>query len=366
MQLIVSKGGPESGFHGHAGRPGLVGGSAAGSGNYAPGSAPKSMLDASKPAKAMIEERRATDILREKGFQMLYEPDPRWRKGIDKIPEDSMSDHYVRREIKEAICLDIAKRADVDPEDVNNVLEAWSGSCKSMQSLSFQEAMSEELGVPLSDYQKTKLKGFHAIVDKWEAEQEWKAEATKFGEELRAEKGDQGLKLNDYNDAWKKAHPDAPDFTEIIVSSDKGPYKSDNPYDDISYVPRAKERKIARAMYESTQELLKNAPNTITLHRGIHSSKVLGDQTSGYYDLQKGTTAKYTGNSIESWSSSWDSAAYFARGGATNGVILSITIPKKSIFCTSVTGLGCFSEQEYVILGTIPGNEVFAKSVMGR
>jgi hypothetical protein len=300
-RLIVKKGSASSGNYGHAGRPGQVGGSAKGTSNLPAGKAPGTLFDESTMQNInnrFAAERTAKNIITQGAKRLSNATD-----------EDLfITNDDIRGKVKESICKDIAARAGVSQEDVDNILESWASSCQSAQSIAFQKAVSDELGVPLSKAQEQKLKDYTVGIDSF-----WH--------------------LNN-------------DFPESALElfTDDG---------------MAKQRKIARAMYESTQELLKDAPDYIMLSRGMRSDKILGDQVT-FEALQDGTNVKYKGNSVESWSASWDSATDFT--GHNGGIVLTMMVPKKAIFSTCLTGLGCLPEYEFGVLGSIPGHEAYVES----
>lgn len=66
---------------------------------------------------------------------------------------------------------------------------------------------------------------------------------------------------------------------------------------------------------------------------------------------KKGDVFDYNGNAIESWSASPNIARDFGRA-------LMMDVPVKNIVSSARTGLGCLSEGEFIILGSIPGQRV--------
>lgn len=56
---------------------------------------------------------------------------------------------------------------------------------------------------------------------------------------------------------------------------------------------------------------------------------------------------------LSSWSTNESTASDFASGEDNYGIVVSGKIPVERIFCTSVTGLGCLNEGEFVVLGDL-------------
>ncbi len=108
---------------------------------------------------------------------------------------------------------------------------------------------------------------------------------------------------------------------------------------------RSDERSFLGAMYANTQEHITKmglSPNTkIKLFRGMDMD----------FPPESGTVFKYEGNTIESWSVDSEIANGF--GNTT----ISMWVPLKNIVGTARTGFGCLHEGEFVILGSIEGNE---------
>jgi len=134
---IQSKGGPGSGNWGHRGIPGKVGGSSPRGAGYL------TIKRAGTPGVGGYDKTAAN---------VLYE-----------VTKDVGGWQYVsdvhKGAIKSNIVDDISRQAGVGKYTVNDMLKQWATTSndEDMQSLSMQEAVSEEFGVPLSDWQKDKI-----------------------------------------------------------------------------------------------------------------------------------------------------------------------------------------------------------------
>ena len=192
-------------------------------------------------------------------------------------------------------------------EEVNEAIGLWAETSNdsSKGALSLQEAASEELGIPLSDWQKRNLG--------------------------RAEN------LN-------------------LGSHDLG-----SPFD----YDRVKERAFVRTMYETTQKHLTEdlgfkPTDTIRLYRGIGPNAVrnaAGTEVGGSDILDE--VVGYKGNSMESWAFERNNAEYFA--AENMGAVVAMDVPVSNIISTYMTGYGCLLETEVVIMGSLPGQQaVFA------
>lgn len=130
--------------------------------------------------------------------------------------------------------------------------------------------------------------------------------------------------------------------------------------DDSYYNSRTKPviRRVAELMYENTQALLAETPgDSITLYRGLASNELWArafERTEG----GESEYARYSTLNVEqlplsSWSGDVSTAKEFARRGADLGaLVMGTTVPKSRIFGTPFTGLGCYAEAEFVVLGS--------------
>ena len=131
------KGGPGSGHHGHAGRPGKRGGSAPGKGQgkYGVGTDPEKGFGPGQET-ALFAEKWFTDDI----------PNRDWY-GANK---------EVRSEVKARIIQELSDRTGIAAEDVNTFIKQWSHSSndEDMRSLAIQADAAAEFGVKLSEFTK--------------------------------------------------------------------------------------------------------------------------------------------------------------------------------------------------------------------
>lgn len=202
----------------------------------------------------------------------------------------------------------------LDEADVDRALITWevTSNDNHLRALSMQEAVAEEFGVPLSDWQKIKL-----------AEQR----------ELR-----EGY-IEQYT-------PHAEKYGE-----DPASYLPENMKD---IMPRSEERAFVREMHKQTQEAFYEAGykpgDTVRLFRGVGTDK----------NVKAGEVADLNQNAMSSWTALVDPTATGFAKNATyrkqNGVVLVMDVPIESVLSTSRTGFGMFGESEFIVLGT-PGNQ---------
>lgn len=111
-----------------------------------------------------------------------------------------------------------------------------------------------------------------------------------------------------------------------------------------------------RSMYEHTQYALEEfgfgKNDVIRVYRGILTD----------VDLDEGGAYEWDGNAIESWSIDRNIAKQFSgnAGGSMRSYIITMEVPRSAIFSTARTGLGCLTEGEIVIFGSV-GHEVYVE-----
>lgn len=206
----------------------------------------------------------------------------------------TINDMKVRSAMKAQICKELSERSGIPENEVSDILHDWAVSSNHGKSLHFQKTISDEFGLPMSDFQKKRM-------------------------------ASEGIE-------WDKNSPRAD-----------------------------KERKVARAMYEYTQEKLAAGPKFITLYRGVSYDGSGGKNNSlgNWFSEAKnkggeGSVTKYRGNAIESWTSDRYVADRFSQGSVGRAV-LAMRVPRETIFATASTGLGCLTEYETIVFGNPSG-----------
>ena len=259
-------------------------------------------------------------------------------KPINKSIDDLIKG--TKREVSEGLASAIGLTEDVKfsenesdfiypHEATGRVLRVWAKSSNDhdLRSLTLQEAAAEEFGIEMSPWQKGRV----AIM-----------------RTERAQQLEEGKAVNYMNDRMT--------IDEYAFGS--------NPE------MKGNTKKVLRAMYDKTQAEFKAAGIThLDLYRGMF---IVEDHPSPLYEElarrrrnNESFTAKESfkvqgANVLESWSSNTDIADGFSGRGALGGttvggkVIGSITVrmrvPVERIVSTPGTGLGCLTEQEFVIL----------------
>ena len=228
---------------------------------------------------------------------------------------------HQRGRMKAEIVDKIAKDSGVDPERVNDIIGGWAETSNNgdMRSLSMQKAVAEELGLELSDWQKGLMNKLETRRD--EFQDNFLRDRNKFSDEPLSEQ-----EARDY------FRSTAPSLYPHFVGGRGTMSESES---------MALQRKVARSMYNHTQERLREygykPGDTVVLFRGVNR------------DIGKSGKVQYKGNAMESWSVSDLTASDF---GST---VLRMEVPIENIIGTSVSGFGCLPEGEFVIAGNIEG-----------
>lgn len=315
--LVTRKGSDTSGNYGHKGVKGRRGGSAPGGGHMAIG-----IVDPSE-AKLLIQEYRERKA-KEKAAKAKKEPtnvgrpaDPNAdhdEKGLKAYVGqsgatmlDSYSDPDFILPVGEYVNFLNQRKASlsylsgIDESTVATAIRAWDRTSNDtdMRSLSLQEAASEELGVPLSDWQKQKIEGIRSGT--------------------------------------------------IGVASERAKGVMD----------RTNERKLIRTMHDWTQAELKDAGykpgDTIRLFRGVAADKMTPMGTP--MDLEQNAISSWSINPGTAHRFAERAVSY-----NPFGLVLSMEVPIQNILSMAPTGFGVFREGEFVVMGT-PGNQAMVTGV---
>ena len=115
--------------------------------------------------------------------------------------------------------------------------------------------------------------------------------------------------------------------------------------------PEDVQRRVLRAQYDNTQKFLREQgigpDDVVTLYRGSRWNREVTK------DWKEGGKVAFHDNTLASWSLSQDVARRFVRSGkeGKDGVLLRVNVPARMIFSTALTGIGCLTEGEIVVLG---------------
>jgi len=293
---IQSKGGPGSGNWGHRGIPGKVGGSSPRGAGLSPTSG-KDWLQRYEKRAGKKHPKAMEGPVRRGGTPGKGHVDPLadafLRHGSSSKGTWKFADNNAVAATKSKITGLLASASGVDRSAVNYMVGKWADTSNDhdAEALSMQEAVSEEFGVPLSDWQKDNISRVNS-------------DPATFG----------------------------------------GPVKG--------YVSREDERKVLRAMYDNTQAELKTAGfepgDTVTLFRGTTSERVTGRRTWDVEDYKGNAIESW---SISKGAAKDFADGY---GTGSQGSVLSMNVPIENIIGTAVTGFGCVNEGEFVVLGSVP------------
>ncbi len=370
------KGGRGSGNWGHSGRPGKRGGSAPN------GKLPKSVLsDESKtlvagirnryqelfdPKKSLYASQIAIDLIRDDMKELVISTTysnekyyPVLNSTLGKMAKSDwqMGDYwetasdYERGKVKEKIVSDISQRSGLPDWAVNQCVKQWSHTSNDsdMRSLSLQEAAAEELGAYISPWQQEHIK---------EVKDHGDEEATRI--------------LGYYKEARNRAQNEpgpedenvAPYSTHVITRAQmrnmsdqellekaRSTHSQLNP-ESHALGTREAERKFVRSVYDNTQDHFKKLgygpDDEIILYRGIWMP--MDNRKRKFFNspAQLGKFVRYRGNTVESWSLSSKVAHNF------DSFVIAKRVKIKDIYSTAVTGIGCLTEGEVVIINREP------------
>jgi len=152
---------------------------------------------------------------------------------------------------------------------------------------------------------------------------------------------------------------------EDVRRASKHIYNSRKPFFDA----------VVGKMYSDTQVALKNSGvEELLLYRGMSfmtekdtpaEIKSAMNKSPNWNDAASGgrmgwhTKSGIRQNPISSWSTDYKTAISFAGQGITDAeasVMSTATVPRERIFCTSLTGFGCLTESELLVVGGDPLN----------
>jgi len=328
--LVTRKGSDTSGNWGHKGvknAPWGKGGSAAGGGHMAIGVIPGTPKEDVKEHVRLVREEREAKKEKPKAgavgtpgdFQAGIDEKALWKAyaaGDERITilDSGANGPGVSGEWLKAKITDLSDSTGIDPLAIRSALATWeeTSNDNNLKALSMQEAVSEEFGVPLSDFQQKKLSEQRELRDFY---------------------------LEQYGPEAKKRGEDP----EVYLPSNMKPSMTSS-----------EQRAFVRDMYDMTQEALEKAGykpgDTIRLFRGVGTTE----------DVRAGDVVNVDQNAMSSWSVLRDQAAMrFARDATyrkENGAVLVMDVPIENILSNSRTGFGMFTEGEFVVLGT-PGSQ---------
>jgi hypothetical protein len=361
------KGGPTSGNFGHAGRPGKLGGSVVKSSSALGLPDERGNL---QEARYNIKSNGTTP----ETFEFFEPP----YQQIHKTNELALGCNFqaaqadaTRAAYKERIVSELAAETGLPYDDVNRFIRQWASSSNdtTYKSLSIQEAISKEFGVPLSAWQTENIRNLkHAEQIKpiyqrqlQKIDDQMSAKTDKYYDLLKqktdAEKAHDHVsvarltaeadrvrtereKIGDGRDAvWRKLENiktilnDPPKFNSRAHIFQNRP----NPEGDA--------RKLVRAMYNKQQaDFQTKGIKYLTVYRGTRDIP-----KAQRAKLKVGDAVSISTNTAESWSVYYATALGFSSNH--NGMTIATKVPVSRVLTSANTGLGCLSEFEFVLLG---------------
>jgi len=301
---LGEKGGPGSGNWGHAGRPGLVGGSSKRSVHFGPGDAGAWGED----LNAFMDERTP-----EYGD---------WRR----------ASHRIRAVVKSQITDELCERTGLDRELVRDFIKQWAHSSNDsdMRSLSIQEAAAEELGVELSDWQKASIE---KILDvSWMDEQysHWPKETL------------DKAKADYFNRLDRKPLMPREQERQLVRAM----------YDYT-------QEELAKAGYKPD--------DTIEVYRGVTYGDTKPDFGESDVINYKGNAIESwsVGEQVaDAFAAGGGELGPIDPMGILDyGATISMNVPVKNIISTAHTGFGCLKEGEVIVAGNVPGSKGFVNTL---
>lgn len=381
-----SKGGPGSGNHGHAGRPGLVGGSAPDKESMAEDIHANVLHrilnkpfdeDAHRDGYYFTQQEQS-DMKHQVVRGLYIEMNRRAGvEGLEDTPEDQEEYRDFYWAIKDASDLKKARDGDWFPVVSSSEFKPYKQEGRSLKEV--LELHREDWIVKQEGYVEERLKKWPSLMEIAKLQQssdyipydhvdqavrQW-AESSNDSDlrsfSIQQEVGSMfGVELSPFQqsriDVLEKRRAETKD-TQI-------------PYDERDRLTRlfevdgvdekvaSKRRQLfVQSMYGRTQKSLDALPEkTLRVYRGYSTN----EENSSI--LQEGAEVIAVHNPAESWSLSRNIAESFARGNSNRGVVLAMDVAKSRVLSTPVTGIGASREVE-VVLMNIPDAEDIARVV---
>lgn len=351
------KGGPGSGYHGHAGRPGKRGGSAAGRG------APRKKFPKLKPPPKdgeWISAHKKLERDTHAGDPRSWQDDPvladmiAYGHEFTSLREQGKkvtSGFFLEKQSqvqKHRVVTDLAARAGLTYDEANDFVAQWADSSNDndLRSLSIQEIASEVMGVPLSEWQEGRMERTrdyrHTVIERLILDTDESPDTPlnrKAAIVLRQIADDGTIRTMFEREELQR-------MTERVLSGEVTLQSLNDVrglFVETEAAARVKIERAVTAMYEQTQARLSDLGVTeMRLYRG---SVQEGDFSAG-----KVTTIKT--NPLASWTMDYAVARDFAEGGIYGqGVIVEAIVPAERIYALPSTGVGCLQEYEAVVIG---------------
>lgn len=237
-----------------------------------------------------------------------------WLAEDANAPTWEDADTDARSALKAQVAKELSEATGIDEKTCSKFVKQWAKSSNDddMRSLAIQRDAAEEFGLELSDFTKERIEKTRRT-----REQSIKKEMQQFGASRE----------------WAESSIDeaSPHFHSLMDSADQ--------------------RKLLRAMYDATQKSLAvRGIKEVRLHRGVG----FDDDPEVWYARWREGSVEIETNVMESWSLGSSVAGDFAVRRATHhavGVWFRTTVPAERILSCPITGFGCLTEGEVLVLG---------------
>lgn len=404
LGISIRKGGPGSGHHGHAGRPGKVGGSAPGTsvrGGYGPDDPfykdHKDRLDAGFGVSEGAQETRP--LGRAYLADGLPEKHPELMSGPEK-DHALLMDERNRAFAKEEVVDKIAAETNETPDAVNVRIRAWAASASDtpLSQLHQEAAAIYADDTELSDWQQahdSKLEKVRAYLgddfgETMERNRMLSEQYMSLRNAYAKLEEDKGLDFTDRKllkrdieranerisklggqtvSSLEDAYRLRDESLERLAQPFEGIQMGSDVYNNIRNLridsgafrkyrlsadpADAGNQAFIDAVYRNTQSRLNSAGiKYITLYRGMK----LGANHPLVQAVSSSRRVPVTltnSNALESWSTSLSTARDFG------SIVLMMTVPASRIWSTARTGPGCLEEEEFILFSR-NGDEAFA------
>lgn len=348
----AAKGGPGSGFHGHAGRPGKRGGSAP-NGVATGGSLPAFNLPPDDGRLIYMAQQLNTE---------QEPPDPKMidllLDGLDQPVRDTVdvantrSLRRVAPNQKHQVVTTLAEKAGLAYDDANAFVEQWAESSNDndLRSLSIQEVVGETFGIGMGEWQQGRMSEtvqksridrlYQLMEDMADPAIPMRRQAARVLNALSEEVQGQYMferaeleRLTEDVHTGKREVNALSDLPALLIETEAA--------------AKAKIQRAVTAMYENTQQRLADLGITeVRAYRGFTTEGEV------YDDLVRATKTTFATSPLSSWSLDYAIAREFSESYDNDaGLVIEAVIPAKRIYALPSTGVGCLNEYEVVALG---------------
>lgn len=354
----AAKGGPGSGFHGHAGRPGERGGSAprgtaTGGDDLPVFTLPPDdgkLININKLIAGKVHGQFWEDdpILRD---LLAYGPEHKKTGGNLNIINNAFLDKQAPIQ-KHRVITDLAEKAGLTYDEANDFVRQWADSSNDndMRSLSIQEVAGETFGIGMGEWQQERMS---ETVQKSRIDRLYKLMEVMADPAIPMRRQAARV-LDEFSKEVRGQFMFERDELEGLAAEVRSGNREIKALSDLPALlieteaaAKAKIQRAVTAMYENTQQRLAELGITeVRAYRGFLA------EGNVYDDLVQATNATFATSPLSSWSLDYAIARDFSDPhGNETGLVIEAVIPAARIFSLPSTGNGCLNEYEVVALG---------------